>query len=47
MDRENKLRDRNQGLIIDAETASAQSLNLIDQRVDETDWENKSFRYIL
>jgi len=47
MDRENKRRDRNQGMIIDAETASAKSLDLIDEQLDETDWENKSFRYIL
>jgi len=47
MNRENKLRDRNQGVVIDAETISAESPNLIDQQLDETDWENNAFRYIL
>lgn len=49
MDWENKRRDREQGVVIDAESTatSTDSLNLMDQKLDETDWENRSFRYIL
>jgi len=51
MDWENKRRDREQGVIIDAEplstAMSTECLDLANLHLDETDWENKAFRYIL
>lgn len=46
---ENKRRDRDQGVSIDPEVEDAVQTNarLVKAGVDETDWENKQFRYFL
>jgi ACS family allantoate permease-like MFS transporter len=45
---ENRRRDKAQGLHIDPETVRAEREDIEAQMIaDETDWENKSFRYIL
>ena len=45
---ENKRRNREQGITIDPETAVSQiEEHLVQSGLDETDWENKKFRYYL
>ncbi|ATY62811.1 vitamin H [Cordyceps militaris] len=45
---ENKKRDRAQGICIDPETSTdGTSEHLVQTGLDETDWENKRFRYYL
>ncbi|TGO21196.1 hypothetical protein BPAE_0234g00080 [Botrytis paeoniae] len=50
MDRENKRRDREQGVYIDPEPKHVEDIDDVDltvERVVLTDWENKRFRYYL
>lgn len=50
MDRENKRRDREQGVYIDPEPKDVEDTNDVDltvERIVLTDWENKKFRYYL
>jgi hypothetical protein len=49
MDWENKSRDKAQGVHIDAEEVRTIDLHVDEAlaTLDETDWQNKSFRYIL
>ncbi|KAF5869123.1 putative vitamin h protein [Botrytis fragariae] len=50
MDRENKRRDREQGVYIDPEPKHVEDIDDVDltvERVVLTDWENKGFRYYL
>lgn len=50
MDRENKRRDREQGVYIDPEPKHVEDTDDVDltvERIVLTDWENKKFRYYL
>jgi MFS transporter, ACS family, allantoate permease len=48
MNWENKRRDRAQGVSIDPEAVRVETEDIEAEMVaDETDWENKNFRYIL
>lgn len=53
LDYENKKRNREQGVDLDPEARESENENprygsvMADEQADQTDWENKAFRYIL